>query len=215
LKELQAVPESTIVARKILSCVARVRQTWGIGHVSDVLTGRANEKIVAAGHDQLSTFGLLKNESGAAVRGYLEQLVAEGLLAREGDPYPVLRLTPAGTRLLKGDGDFPLYREIQPPPPDSFRGRRGAGQRRQSPGSVDQELFDALRAVRQRIARERGVPPYVVFHDTSLLEMAARRPVTVADLHEIYGVGAKKAADFGEAFLSVIRNHPPSAIQTE
>ena len=117
LKELDPVADATVMAQKILSCVARVKQTWGIGHVTDVLTGRANEKVVAAGHDRLSTFGLLKAEPGAAVRGYIEQLVAEGLLARAGEPYPVLRLTPAGAALLKGSGTCVLYREVQPPKP--------------------------------------------------------------------------------------------------
>src|SRR6185369_5699155 len=108
LKELDPVADATVVARKILSCVARVRQTWGIGHVTDVLLGRASEKVVAARHTELSTFGLLKNESGAAVRGFVEQLVADGLLLRDGDPYPIVRLTNAGAALLKGEGDCVL-----------------------------------------------------------------------------------------------------------
>jgi ATP-dependent DNA helicase RecQ len=203
LKELEPVADSTVVARKILSCVARVRQTWGIGHVSDVLIGKATEKISSAGHDQLSTFGLLKQESGAAVRGYVEQLIAEGLLVREGEPYPVLRLTAAGTRVMKGDGSCPLYRQIQPPERER---RRAAGGRDQS-FNIDHELFEALREVRLRIARERGVPPYVVFHDTTLREMASRRPSSINDLYGVYGVGSKKAADFGEAFLEAIRDH--------
>ena len=93
LKELDAVGDSVTIARKILSCVARVKQTWGTAHVTDVLTGKATEKVVASGHAELSTFGLLKDEAAVAVRGYIEQLVGDGLLLREGDPYPVLRLT--------------------------------------------------------------------------------------------------------------------------
>jgi ATP-dependent DNA helicase RecQ len=185
--------------------VARVRQTWGIGHVTDVLTGRASEKVVAAGHDRLSTYGLLKEESGAAVRGYIEQLIGAGLLAREGDPYPVLRLTLQGTTLLKGEGTSALYREVQPPK-RRLRPERGAGGKRgEAAPTSDPALFDVLRAVRLRLARERGVPPYVVFHDTTLREMADRRPKTLEDLDGIYGVGAKKAADFGDAFLDAIR----------
>jgi ATP-dependent DNA helicase RecQ len=200
LKELDAVADSTTVARKILSCVARVRQTWGIGHVTDVLVGKSSEKVVAARHTELSTFGLLKEESASAVRGYLEQLVAEGLLQRDGDPYPVLRLTTAGTALLKGQGDCLLYRELEPPKPRArSRSRMALG------AGADPELFDALREVRLRIARTRGVPPYVIFHDTTLRDMAERRPATLADLHEVYGVGARKAADFGDAFLDAIR----------
>jgi ATP-dependent DNA helicase RecQ len=201
LKELDPVADSTIVAQKILSCVARVRQRWGIGQVSDVLMGRASEKVVAAGHDRLSTFGLLKDESNAAIHGFVEQLVGGGLLVRDGEPYPVLRLTTEGAAFLKGGGACELYREVQPP--KSRKGGR-AGRDRIA-GDVDRALFDVLREVRLRLARARGVPPYVIFHDTTLHDMAQRRPQTIDDLHEIYGVGAKKAADFGDDFLDAIR----------
>jgi ATP-dependent DNA helicase RecQ len=201
LKELDEVPGSTVVAQKILSCVARVRQTWGVAHVSDVLLGKASEKVVAAGHTALSTFGLLKEENGSTLRGYIEQLIADGLLVREGAPYPVLRLTAGGAAVMKGERQCTLYREAQP-----AKARRSRGRATVTFGE-NPELFDALRDVRLRLARERGVPPYVIFHDTTLREMAERRPSTIDDLHGIYGVGAKKAADFGDAFLDAIRTH--------
>lgn len=200
LKELDLVDDSTSVARKVLSCVARVRQTWGIGHVTDVLIGKVTEKVAAAGHANLSTFGLLQHETPAAVRGYIEQLVGLGLLARDGAPYPVLRLTAAGTSLMKAGGTCDLFREVQPV-------RKRGRARATLVGELDQELFDALREVRLRLARERHVPPYVIVHDATLKEMAQRRPRTVDDLREIYGIGAKKAADFGDLFLDVIRTH--------
>ncbi|MGC4085831.1 MAG: RecQ family ATP-dependent DNA helicase [Vicinamibacterales bacterium] len=200
LKELDSVADSTTVARKVLSCVARLRNGYGLAHVTDVLLGKANDKVVQYGHAELSTFGLLKQESAAAVRGYIEQLVAGGWLARVGDPYPVLRLTSSGAALLKGEGTCELFRELQP-----VKGKsrpRGAGA---ATFDGDPKLFDVLREVRTRLARERGVPPYVIFHDTTLQQMAARRPSTIDDLYDIYGVGAKKAADFGDAFLDAIR----------
>jgi ATP-dependent DNA helicase RecQ len=202
LKELDPVPDATTVARKILSCVARVRQTWGLAHVADVLLGKATEKVVAAGHHQLSTFGLLKTESAASLRGYIDQLVAEGFLTRHGEPYPVLRLTASGTLMLKGEGCCELYRSVEPARPK----RRGTGRGKMAAaGGGDIDLFDALRAVRLRLARDRNVPPYVIFHDTTLRDMADRRPATLEELHDVYGVGAKKAADFGDAFLDAIR----------
>jgi ATP-dependent DNA helicase RecQ len=200
LKELDAVHDSTTVARKVLSCVARVKQTWGIGHVADVLVGKATEKVVAARHSDLSTFGLLKDEPPSVVRGYLEQLVADGMLEREGDPYPIVRLTASGAALLKGEGECLLFRELQPPK------SRTKGRTRTDVGAgANPDLFDVLRAVRLKLARERGVPPYVIFHDTTLRDMADRRPATLDDLHDIYGVGVRKAADFGDAFLDAIR----------
>jgi ATP-dependent DNA helicase RecQ len=202
LKELDEVPDGTVLAQKILSCVARVRQAWGIGHVAEVLLGRGSEKVIAAGHDTLSTFGLLRHESGAAVRGYIEQLIADGLLLREGDPYPILRLTAPGAAVLKGERACRLYREAEP-----VRGKPRWRGRAAASSAGDPELFAVLREVRLRIARERGVPPYVIFHDTTLRDMADRRPRTIDDLHGIYGVGAKKAADFGDAFLDAIRTY--------
>ena len=202
LKELDAVPDSRTVAQKILSCVARVKQTWGTAHVTDVLTGKATEKVVASRHHELSTFGLLKEEAPVAIRGFIEQLVGDGMLAREGDPYPVLRLTTAGASLLRGDGECQLYREVQPP---SSKRRSRSSVRDTFTAVGDSDLFEVLRDVRLQLARERGVPPYVIFHDTTLRDMVERRPKTVDDLHEVYGVGAKKAADFGDAFLDAIR----------
>jgi ATP-dependent DNA helicase RecQ len=202
LKELDPVADSVTVARKILSCVARVKQTWGIGHVTDVLIGKATDKVVAAGHAALTTFGLLREESSSAIRGYIEQLVGVGFLQRDGDPYPVLRLTAAGAALMRGDeAACVLYREVKPP----SSGKRSRSTPREGfATAADSALFDALRSVRLQIARERGVPPYVIFHDTTLRDMALRRPRTLSDLHQIYGVGAKKAADFGQAFLDAI-----------
>jgi ATP-dependent DNA helicase RecQ len=202
LKELDRVDDSVTIAKKILSCVARVKQTWGTAHVSDVLMGKATDKVTTAGHHELSTFGLLKEETSAAIRGYIEQLVGDGLLVREGDPYPVLRVSAAGASLMRGAGDCVLYREVKPP---SSKKRSRSAVRDTFAVPADSDLFDVLREVRLRLARARGVPPYVIFHDTTLRDMAEKRPKTIDDLHEVYGVGARKAADFGDAFLDAIR----------
>ena len=203
LKELDRVDDSVTIAKKILSCVARVKQTWGTAHVADVLMGKATDKVTMAGHHELSTFGLLKEETSAAIRGYIEQLVGDGLLVREGDPYPVLRVSAAGASLMRGGGgDCVLYREVKPP---TSKKRSRSVMRDTFTATADSDLFDVLREVRLRLARARGVPPYVIFHDTTLRDMVDKRPKTLDDLHEVYGVGARKAADFGDAFLDAIR----------
>ena len=204
LKELDAVADSLTIAQKILSCVARVKQTWGTAHVTDVLTGKATEKVVAvAAITSCRRSALLKEEAPAAIRGYIEQLVGDGLLAREGDPYPVLRLTAAGASLLRGDGECQLYREVKPP---SSKKRSRSGVPRHVHGD------DRLRSVRRRCARcACGSRASAACRRTSSSTTRrcatwwSERPNTIDDLHEVYGVGAKKAADFGDAFLDAIR----------
>jgi ATP-dependent DNA helicase RecQ len=204
LGELEAVTEPVVIARKILSCVARVGQRFGAAHIANVLCGSESEQVTKRGHQLLSTFGLLRDAAVPEVRGYIEQLGAEGLLRQTGDEYPVLALTEAGVTLLKDAAagvDLTLARQRRVskdkrpsrPRPDTEAWR-----------DVDHELFDRLRAVRLRLARERGVPPYVIFHDTTLRELAKLKPASVAELSGVYGIGARKAQQLGEAFIDEI-----------
>ena len=207
LGELEAVPDPIVIARKILSCVARVGQRFGAGHVISVLRGQAVDGVVSRGHQALSTFGLMPEASIAELRGYIEQLTSLGFLRQTDDGYPVLRLTPQGLMLLKDAQSHPQLSLARQKRPD----KRAAGRSRAEGASwegVDHELFDALRAVRLEIARERGVPPYVIFHDTTLRDMARLRPRSIEDLRHVYGVGERKAADLGARFLAAIAAHP-------
>ena len=205
LEELEPVAEPSVVARKILSCVARVGQRFGAAHVANVLRGSAAESVTARGHDALSTFGLLADASAAEVRGYLEQLMAHGLLRQTEGDFPILELTDDGVRLLKdastGSG-LNLARQRRPV---RERPARRARVEAESWDGVDRALFERLRAVRLEIARARNVPPYVVFHDTTLREMARLKPATMEALLTVYGVGARKAEDVGVEFLRAIR----------
>lgn len=203
LGELEAVPDAMMVARKILSCVARVGQRFGAGHVVSVLRGQAVEGVVSRGHHTLSTFGLMGEASVPELRGYIEQLTSIGLLRQTDDGYPVLRLTAEGLALLKDADSQPhlaLARQKRPDRRPAARTRPDA----ESWEGVDRALFEALRAVRLAVARERGVPPYVIFHDTTLRDMARLRPRTLDDLRRVYGVGERKAADLGPRFLAAI-----------
>jgi ATP-dependent DNA helicase RecQ len=205
LGELEAIGEPTVLARKILSCVARVGQRFGAAHVANVLCGSESEQVKNRGHQHLSTFGLLKDAPVPEVRGYIEQLGAEGLLRQTDEPYPVLALTEAGVALLKDAGaspDLTLARQRR-----VTRDKRPVRPRPDTAGwrDVDHDLFDRLRAVRLKLARERGVPPYVIFHDTTLRELARLRPASVEALSGVYGIGARKAQQLGEAFVDEIR----------
>src|SRR5688572_14339662 len=205
LDELEGVTEPVLLARKILSCVARVGQRFGIAHVANVLCGSTNEQVSARAHGSLTTFGLLKDASTAEVRAYIEQLIAHGLLRQTDDVYPVLALTERGVALLKdadAEPDLALARQRKPV---KDRAPKRSRVESESWQGVDRDLFERLRAVRLQIARSRGVPPYVIFHDTTLREMARLRPSSLDQLRGVYGVGARKAEDLGEAFLAAIR----------
>jgi ATP-dependent DNA helicase RecQ len=204
LDELETMPEGIVIARKILSCVARVDQRFGAAHVTNVLRGGETEQVTARGHHRLSTFGLLKESSVAEVRGYIEQLLAHGLLRQAGDEYPVLALTERGIALLKDAGAVPDLSLARQRRPTKDRVPKRARVEAESWHDVDRDLFDRLRALRLEIARARGVPPYVIFHDTTLRDMARLKPTTLDALRQVYGVGDRKASDLGEAFLAVI-----------
>jgi ATP-dependent DNA helicase RecQ len=207
LDELEPVAEPIVLARKILSCVARVEQRFGATHVAGVLRGHASEQVLSRGHDKLSTFGLLPHASVTEVRGYIEQLTGLGFLRQAGDEYPVLALTPEGLELLKdgtGCPDLTLARQ-RAPRKEAPRARSRA--EAESWQDVDRTLFERLRVVRLEIARSRGVPPYVIFHDATLREMARLRPTSIDALLAVKGVGARKADDLGETFLTAIRSH--------
>jgi ATP-dependent DNA helicase RecQ len=201
LGELEQVDEAVLLARKILSAVARTGQRFGVGHVVAVLRGETSETVTARRHHELTVFGLLRHLSPAELRGYLDQLTQGGFLARSGDQYPTLQLTNAGAELLRGRGDVVLYRQ---PRPTGSRSRKPGARGDASWVNVDQGLFEALRALRVELARARGVPPYVIFHDTTLRELARLKPTTIEALYGVTGIGARKAEQFGQAVLDVI-----------
>jgi ATP-dependent DNA helicase RecQ len=206
LRELEPVEDALIVAQKIGSCVVRVKQRWGIGHVASVLEGKLTPQITAQGHDALSTFGLLKGTPSSEIRGCIEQMVSLGLLARTTGEYPVLQMTERGMAMLRGQVDAAEVALCRQPRPVKGRRteRRLTAVERESWVGVDRELFEALRQARLEIARERHVPPYVIFHDTTLREMARIQPRSLDALRHVHGVGDRKAEQLGPHFLAVI-----------
>ena len=207
LGELEAAPEPVILARKILSCVVRVGQRFGATHVAGVLRGQTSEQILTRGHDKLSTFGLLPDASLAEVRGYIEQLIGLGLLQQTDDGYPVVRVTSQGVKLLKDEESFRGLTLARQRIPKKGEARTRSRAESESWDGVDRALFERLRGVRLDLARARGVPPYVIFHDATLREMARVRPSSIGSLMTVKGVGARKAEDLGGIFLETIRTH--------
>jgi len=207
LGELEPVADPVVLARKILSCVARVGQRFGTAHVTNVLRGSDAEQVAARGHAQLSTFGLLRDCSIDEVRGYIDQLLAFNLLQQTDDSYPVLRLTEDGAQMMRsGEAaqEFSLSRQRKP-----AKGRAAPRARIEveSWEGVDKAIFERLRAMRLQIARSRGVPPYVIFHDSTLRELARLKPKSIDDLTSVYGMGARKIDAHGGAVLETINGH--------
>jgi ATP-dependent DNA helicase RecQ len=206
LGELEAVGDAPTLARKVLSAVARVGQRFGAAHVTSVLRGSEAESVTARGHQALSVFGLLRDAPVDEVRGYIDQLIALDLLRQTDDAFPVLRLTAQGAALLRDAGAVGGLELVRQRKPVKARSARPAapGAPDASWDGVDRDLFERLRQLRLRLARARGVPPYVLFHDTTLRELARIKPGRLEDLPHIYGLGARKAADLGPVILEVI-----------
>lgn len=206
LGELAQVEGAQPIAQKILSCVVRAGQRYGAAHITDVLRGADTARIRQTGHDQLSTFGLLREHSRSEVRMFIDQLVSAGHLGVAPGPYPTLHLTPSGVEVMKGEAPIELF--LAPRPQSSGKKRRSALEELEQEGqSVDAGLFEALRQMRRQEANERGVPPYILFNDRTLAALAAQRPKDRAALLAIKGIGEKKASDLGPLVLRTIAEY--------
>jgi ATP-dependent DNA helicase RecQ len=204
-KELPA-NQALTTAQKIISAAWRLEGRFGPGQCVDVLLGKATDKSERAGHDRLSVFGLLKDAGETAVRAWIDQLVVQGFLAlREEGVYSFLVITDAGRALCKGSGSVRLGVVEERPTKSERRTRTpAAGTAAASVGPVDQPLFERLRTLRKLLAAKSGVPPYVVFHDSTLQAIAAAKPTSVEQLVGLKGIGERKAARYGAQVLAVV-----------
>lgn len=193
--------DATEDARKALSCVYRLNQGFGIKYVIDVLRGTSSERIRAAGHDRLSTWGIGAHLGMQEWASLIRQLIHRGYLEQDIARYSVLRLTPAARPLLRGEESLELARPRVRTP------SRRKAPKAAAAGRYDETLFEALRQLRKSLADAQGVPPYIIFGDATLVEMARELPATPAALLEITGVGQKKLERYGDDFLAVIRQH--------
>ena len=209
--------DATAQAQMALSCVYRLWERdgfgYGVAYVIDVLRGSENEKILSRGHDQLSTYGIGAELGRDHWQSLIRQLIHRGYLSQDIARYSALRLTEAARPLLRGDETLVLAQPRTRVPTKKERQRAArAGRAAELAGlPVDEALFEALRALRKRLADEQNVPAYVVFSDATLAEMAARRPATYAELLEVGGVGQAKLERYGDAFLDLIAEFRDSA----
>ena len=207
LNELAMVDEPLLVGQEILSCVTGVRQAhygFGAGHVVGVLKGKATEKIEQMGHHHLPAFSMMREESEVFIRHMIEQLIGQGFLFKE-EEFSTLSVTDAGERLLRGEVSPVLARPLVRAKKKEVA-RRAVERREEEWAEIDQGLFQMLREKRTELARQRGVPAYIIFSDKTLRDIAAKKPVTKEAFADIYGVGENKLKSYADIFIDVVRD---------
>jgi ATP-dependent DNA helicase RecQ len=199
LGDLDCMEDSVVTSQKILSCVIRLGERFGADYTASVLIGSCEQRIMASGHDELSTYGILTDFKKSITRDWIEQLVTQDYIKKTGE-YNVLKVTEKGWRLLKGEETPRLLRpakkraKVPKPAKDSWE-------------NVNRGLFDVLRNLRRVIANKRGVPAYIVFSDVTLRDMARRKPSTPDEFLKVSGVGLKKEEQYGTVFLNAIKKY--------
>ncbi len=185
----------TELARKFLSAVYRTGQSFGVGHLEAVLTGKQEDKVLSRGHDQLSVFDIVDSEEAPLIKPVSRSLLLRDALRNT--EHGGLMFGPEARAILKGEAEVAI---VEPPKRERKKRRSGS-----SPNPVGDPLFDALRARRMELAKEQGVPPYVIFHDSVLRDMTGFKPRSLSALAELPGIGAAKLEKYGDDFLNVIR----------
>ena len=196
--------DGTVAAQKMLSCIYRTEQRFGSGYVIDVLMGADNERIKNFGHDAVSTYGIGKEHSKKEWQSIIRQLVARGFIYVDMDNHGGMKITSEGAAFLKSKESVQLRLD-----PKVIGGSSKSSGRKTDPAAslendADKDLFATLKALRMSIAKENGVPPYVVFHDKTLIDMAAKRPSDLEAIGQVHGVGQSKLDKYGTAFLEAI-----------
>ena len=192
--------DATVAAQKALSCVYRSGQRYGAGHLIDILRGKATEKVSAAGHDRLSTFGIGSDLDERSWRSVFRQLTAASLLAVEPANHGGLQLTPASRAVLSGQQPVLMRRDSEARPLRTRQEQRTG----LSVLPADLPLFNALRGLRRELAQEQGVPAYVILHDSTLRSIAEQRPTSVAELGRVGGIGGSKLNRYGQRIIELI-----------
>jgi ATP-dependent DNA helicase RecQ len=199
LAEVDLVEDPLVISQKILSCVIRLNQNFGGDYTALVLSGSREARILENGHDKLSTHGLLQEQGKKNVRDWIEQLVGQGYLDKVGE-YSQLQITQCGREVLRGE----ITPRLLTP---AVGGKKESKASKASWEGVDRGLFEALRVLRRQKAEEKGLPPFVVFSDATLRNLARYRPTTIDNMLHVNGIGEKKSAEYGEEFLQLIGDY--------
>ena len=191
--------DGTEAAQMALSCVYRTGQRFGVNYLIDVLLGKTNERIQRFGHDRQSTFGIGQDLSMTDWRSLFRQLIVQGYMDIDFERFGALRLTQSSRPILRGE----LRLSLRKDPHHETKKRRREQSNFTDP--LDRKLWEVLRAHRRKLADQQGVPPYVIFHDTTLLEIVDYKPRTLAEMHQLSGVGERKLEKYGNEFIGVVK----------
>ena len=191
--------QETVSAQKIISAIIRTNQSYGSQHIIDIVSGAKTKKIKALCHDQIKTYGAGKDKPKKFWKYIVDELVGQSFLRMDSGETPTLALTGKASQVVRGEKDFFILKQIKTKvgKPDSVAEEK----------ANTEELFEALRYERMRIAKEKDVPPYIIFSDKTLREMVDQLPMTEIDLLDINGVGYKKMEEYGMNFLKIIASH--------
>ncbi len=199
--------DGTVDAQKVLSAIARTKQLYGAGHIIDILTGAKTAKIGQTGHDRLPTYGVGADYQKPRWHSIIRQLVAQGLIRVDMERYGSLLLTEAARPVLRGEQRVDLRKDPEDAIRREARKRRAEKAKTILETETDNALFERLREKRAELAREQGIPAYIIFHDNTLLEMASRKPATIEEFSLMSGVGESKLQKYADTFLGVIKEH--------
>jgi ATP-dependent DNA helicase RecQ len=204
LGDVETVGDALVIAQKVLSCVARVKERFGVNHVVGVLRGEEGERIRQLQHDKLSTYGLLKDHPKTVIRDWIFQLIGQGVLMKAGDEYPVLKLNLASWEVMKGKQQVTLVQPVRKKKSDRVKQSRADVT---SWEGVERNLFELIRKWRFDLAKQTGKPPYVIFSDETLRQLARVRPSSTEKLRLIYGVGDAKLRTYGPLVLAIVKQY--------
>lgn len=191
--------DATTLSQKILSCVARLNQRFGVNYIIKVLTGSKDQKVLQYNHDKLSTYGIITDTTEEELKYYLYELILMGYLQITQDQYPIVKLTSKSLKILQGKEKIYLTKPV-------IKAKKPAKKLAEIEG-IDEKLFNKLRGLRKELADQEHVPPYVVFSDVSLKEMSKLYPTTEIEFSHIYGVGKNKLKNYGEIFIASITEY--------
>jgi len=200
--------DGTVAAQKALSCIYRTGEMFGVNYLINVLMGKEDEKIEKFKHDKISTFGVGKEYDSFQWKSIFRQIIASGLAFVDAESYGSLKLTPASNTILRGDEKIFFRTDVMTQKPSTTKSKKEKEAFKKKSvlkNETDEDLFQKLRAHRLSIAQDQKIPPFIIFHDSTLIEMAVKKPSTLKLLGEVSGVGKTKLKRYGKEFLKIIK----------